>query len=183
MRRIEIPRRWIQAFLVFTLGLVSAPLPAQAWTSLDAPSQHADLDAPQPHHYASLSLDPAAMALLRFGVHAEMAWSRAQSVWLSPSWFQRDFERALNLAFGYHLWPLAKGLKGLFLGPRVQVRRLYLEKAAWGAALGAELGYQHIWGGFCLGAALTYDWNGLPQHQGPPKHEPGARLSLGYAWL
>jgi hypothetical protein len=112
-------------------------------------------------------------------------WPRPplHSFWFSPSFATASADNALRLEVGYHLWPFADGLDGLFLGPAIGLDLVHnADPHAFVASF--EAGYQWYFGGVTLTANV-----GVTNTQVLGASEPGqpwgsrVSVSLGYAWM
>lgn len=170
-------------FFLVTLGC-ALPVSAQAQLESSAPSQSLPSDPAPPVPRIALTADPLALYLGHYGFAFAYAPTRWQSLWVAPSWTRSGNRRGLAVELGWHLWPLAHGLDGLFVGPVARAGTSRGGGARWDARVGAELGYQVVWGGVALGiaAGAEYGWR---RQGGPVDSGPSARLrlSLGWAYL
>jgi len=146
-------------------------LPAQAEAP---PSQQLPSDPEAPYYRLGLSGEALEALLSRYGLRVERTLSRRHAIWGAAAWEQVDDGAPLSLRLGYHLWFLADGLDGFYVGPSLGFR---FSADRFGAlAAGLEAGYQRIWIGllFAFGAAAELN----PQRGIAPR----LRVALGYAW-
>ncbi|MFW6052168.1 MAG: hypothetical protein ACODAU_13400 [Myxococcota bacterium] len=174
-------RLLLAASLVLGLPAVAAGSPASGPPEeAPAPSLALARDPAPPHPAWGLGLDPLALAFGRYGVHLEVAPARAHALWMAPAWARGE---GLSVELGYHLWPVGRGLSGPFLGPVVEV--VLAGRSRVGAvSVAAEAGYQHVWSGLTVGAAVgvAARWDD-PGAQGPvARARLRVRLALGWAW-
>jgi hypothetical protein len=181
--------RFTTPALISFLVLLSVASPALGQSSpaspdADAPSQALRSDPAPPVPKIALTADPLAIYFGRYGFSFELAPRRLHSLWISPAWAHAGPREGLSLELGWHIWPLGRGLDGLFLGPVAGIatsrgpgRRLALRG-------GAEAGYQAVWGALAVGLAVGVDYawqrRGDELSRGPSLR---VRLSFGWAYL
>jgi len=165
------------------LGALSHPPTAAAQSTLEssAPSQALPTDPAPPVPRLAMTADPLALYFGHYGFAFAYAPTRTQSLWLAPAWTRRGNDSGLSLALGWHLWPMARGLDGVFLGPVVTAGTARGAGAVWDARVGGELGYQAVWGGVALGVAVgaEYRWR---RRGGSMARGAALRLRLSLGW-
>lgn len=171
-------RRSIPSFLAaLAVLLVAAPAAGQ---DAPAPSLEVPTDAEVPYWALAVSTDPLAMFFGEYGAKIEGTLGAAHSIWVEPSYLRLDGVDFLAIEVGYHLWPLAQGVHGLFIGPAVGAAVTSGRTVTTTASL--EAGYQYVWDGIVLGigggatCARTGGQEGFTVL-------PRVTLSLGYAWM
>jgi hypothetical protein len=156
--------------------------PAAFAEDAPAPSLSVSHDSGPPRPAFGVTADPVAIATGRYGVQLEALFGGAHGFWVAPAW---AWGSGLSLELAYHIWPLARGLSGPFLGP-LGGAVLGPSPRGWEAAwLGGEAGYQHVWSGLALGLAVgvvaRWEAEGTRQ-RGQPAAGLRVRLALGWAW-
>jgi len=177
--------RTLAAALAVALSVVALASAARAQAhDVSAPSLAVEGDVDPPGYVFSLTADALGVVLGHYALSLELAFAPAHAVWLSPAYAAADGASGFGLEAGYHLWPLAEGTEGLFVGPVLGAARASSDQGSVTVlSLGAELGWQVVWGGFAIavgaGATLAYA-RGLSSET--TAVIPRVRLSLGWSW-
>lgn len=177
-------RRLLVAALFAALFVASAaqPAAAQSRAEVAAASQELGSDPDLAAWDIALTTDLLGPVFGSYGVRIEVAPTRWLSLAASPAWQTTDTASGLALVLSAHLWPMARGLDGLFVGPNVSAARLEGNGAAQiflGA--GAEAGWQIVWGGLAVAVSGEIGW--ATQTDGAASGLTlGARVALGWAW-
>lgn len=169
---------------IAVLGCAAADAGAQPPADAEPPSQAVRTDAPVPYPALAVALDPVGVAFGTYGVHFEAAPHGAHGIWLAPAWVRRARVRGFALEAGYHLWLLGRGLDGLFVGPfGALVLGVPAGEAVAEARIGAEAGYQHVWGPVVLGVGVgaTRVWRFASRARGS-RVAARIRAVLGWVW-
>ena len=171
--------------LGFAVGLVAALVPVAGRAmgqERAAPSLRVETDAEVPVRTLAATVDPLAAFFARYGVEVELAVADLHSIRLLPQLEVGEPDDALGLEVGYHLWPLAQGLEGLFLGPAVALSVTSPGRAV--RVLGVlEVGYQLVWDGIVLAACVGLAADRDLTTQSAIRVRARVRLALGYAWF
>lgn len=176
-------RCMLVAGLVFALGAGASGVQAQDHDGA-APSLAVEADTDPPGYVFSLTADALGLVLGHYALSFEIAFAPAHAVWLSPSYDAVDGASGFGLEAGYHLWPLAEGTEGLFLGPVLGAARASSDQeSATVLSVAAEIGWQVVWGGFAIaagaGATLAY---ARSDSRETTEVIPRVRISLGWSW-
>ena len=176
-------RLFVAAFVVAPLFVFCAtPAAAQSREEADAASQELGSDPDLAAWDIALTTDLLGPVFGSYGVRIEVAPTRWLSLAASPAWQTTDTANGLALVLSVHLWPMARGLDGLFIGPNVTAARLESNGAAQiVVGAGAEAGWQIVWGGLAVAVSGQVGW--AAQTDGAVSGLTlGARVAIGWAW-
>ena len=158
------------------------PAAAQARAERGAASQALESDRVRAAWDIALTTDVLAPLTAGYGVRVEVAPARWWSLAASPTWLGAASASGLALVVSVHVWPLAAGLDGPFLGPHLTGARVEADGAA-SVVLGAggEAGWQLVWGGLAVALSGSVGWAGRVDG-GASGLVFGLRVGLGWAW-
>ncbi len=145
----------------------------------DATSLRASIDAEPPYYLGAVTFNLVDIALTRAGVSFEIAVSGAQSISISAAIDASRSPIRAGLELGYHLWPLARGVEGLWLGPSLGL--IAFDDPHTSAAIDA--GWQFIESGWAFGFGAGFGYaRTFSQSNFDDAFLCRIRLTLGYAW-
>ena len=181
-------RRLVSATLFAALfagplfAFCATPALAQSGAETAAASQELGSDPDVAAWDIALTTDLLGPVFGSYGVRVEVAPTRWLSLAASPAWQTTDTASGLALVLSAHLWPLGRGLDGLFVGPNVSAARLESNGSAQiVVGAGAEAGWQIVWGGLAVAVSGQIGW--AAQTDGAASGLTlGARVALGWAW-
>jgi len=158
--------------------LLSASLPAAAEDS-EAPSLAVRTDRRAPWSAHRVGGDLLGLGWKRYRLDAQIGVARHHGPRVELGWARGEQAGPL-LGLGYELWPMGRGVDGVFfaVGGRLAVVLGGPERVD----AFAELGYRHLWRGATIGASLgaAHRWT-LDDNEGR-RWIPVGSISVGWAF-
>lgn len=148
---------------VLLLAVLVAPsfAAAQSRADVDAPSQAVSTDGRVAHAWLSLRTDVVSPFLGAWGGTLDVAPLPWLSIGVTPTYVSRGSGTGLAADATLRVWPLGRGLDGLFVGGVVSVLRTSLDDVATTAlGAGADAGWQLVWSGLTLTVSGGAEWMG-----------------------
>ena len=155
---------------------------AQARAETEAATQELGSDPDVAVWDVALTTNVLSPVFGSYGARVEVAPAAWLSLAVSPAWLSATNATGLELTVSAHVWPLAAGLDGPFVGPHLRGARVEINGAASAVlGVGAEVGWQIVWGGLAVAMSGEVGWE-TRTDSGDANLSLGARLALGWAW-
>ncbi len=162
--------------------LLPASAAAQSRAEENAASQALDSDRDLAVWDVALTTDVLAPLSGGYGARVEVAPARWLSLAASPTWLSATGASGVALVVSAHVWPLAQGLDGPFVGPHLTITRGEGSGAARVVlGVGGEAGWQLVWAGLAVALSGTVGWAARADG-GTSGLVLGVRVGLGWAW-
>jgi hypothetical protein len=164
--------------------LFTALAPSPVRGDAPPPTQALDSDPRIPFGRVEISADGAAIAFGDYALRFDVAPEPWISVWACAGLTRRHGSDAVLLESGIGLWPLGKGLEGLWIAPVVGIAIAgpwngESPTARSNLRFGGDIGWQFLWG--ALAIAVGAGGTGFATLQGPATVwiEPRIRAAIG----
>ncbi|MBO6935796.1 MAG: hypothetical protein JJ863_12500 [Deltaproteobacteria bacterium] len=144
-----------------------------------APSLAVRTDRRAPWSAHRVGGDLLGLAWKRVRLDAQIGVGRHHGARLELGWDRGELDGPL-VGLGYELWPMGRGVDGLFfvVGGRLSVALEGPERAD----AFAEIGYRHLWRGATIGASLGAAHRWTLETNGTRRWLPVGSISVGWAF-